>query len=277
MALNPMSVRFWGVRGSIACPGPDTIRYGGNTSCVEVRCGEHLLVFDAGSGLRLLGSELAGTTSAPDVDLFLSHCHIDHLIGLPFFAPLFEGEHCIRVWGGNLKSSGGIREAVGKFMSFPLFPVGIEVANGKVDFLDFDAGDILKPRPDIVVQTALLNHPGGATGYRVEYQDRAIAYVTDTALGDPSFDNAILGLVKDAAFVIIDTTYTDDELPAHAGWGHASWQQAVRLADEAGVKTLCLFHHDPEHLDPMMDEIAAAVEKARPGTVVAREGLVIQI
>ncbi len=277
MALNPMSVRFWGVRGSIACPGPDTVRYGGNTSCVEVRCGEHLLIFDAGSGLRLLGNELASQSPVVDMDLFLSHCHIDHLIGLPFFAPLFEGGHRIQVWGGNLRSSGGVREAVGKFMSYPLFPIGIEAANGHVDFHDFDAGDVLAPRADIVVRTALLNHPGGATGYRVEYQDRVIAYITDTELGDKSFDPAITALAKDAGLVIIDTTYTDEELPAHAGWGHASWQQALKLADDAGVKTLCLFHHDPEHLDSMMDEIAAAAAKARPGTVVAREGMVIEI
>ncbi|MGN6284698.1 MAG: MBL fold metallo-hydrolase [Afipia sp.] len=277
MTLNPMSVRFWGVRGSIGCPGPDTVRYGGNTSCVEVRCGDRLLIFDAGSGLRPLGNELMAQGATVNADLFLSHCHIDHLIGLPFFSPIFEGGHHLRVWGGNLRSSGGVREAVGKFMSFPLFPIGIEVANGKVDFHDFETGDVLDPHADIVVRTTLLKHPGGATGYRVEYQGKAIAYITDTELGDPSFDPAIAALARDAALVIIDTTYTDDELPSHAGWGHASWQQAVRLADQAGAKTLCLFHHDPEHTDQRMDEIASAVSAARPGTLVAREGLVIQV
>lgn len=277
MTLNSMSVRFWGVRGSIPCPGPDTVRYGGNTSCVEVRCGEHLLVFDAGSGLRLLGNELASDPTLVDMDLFLSHCHIDHMIGLPFFAPLFDPDHRVRIWAGTLKSSGGIRGAIGKFMSFPLFPIGIEAANGTVEFHDFDAGEVLKPREDIVVRTALLNHPGGATGYRVEYQDRAIAYITDTDLGSASIDPAVLALARDAALVIVDTTYTDDELPEHVGWGHSSWQQAVKLADTARAKTLCLFHHDPEHLDPTMDAIATAAANSRPGTIVAYEGLVVQI
>lgn len=272
-----MSVRFWGVRGSIPCPGPNTVRYGGNTSCVEVRCGDHRLVFDAGSGLRMLGNALDDEAPTVDVDLFLSHCHIDHLIGLPFFTPAFTTGSRLRLWAGNLKPAGGIKDTVRKLMSYPLFPIEIEAASGKIDFTDFTPGDVLNPKPGIKVLTAALNHPGGATGYRVEFDGRAIAYITDTELSGEEIDPGLLALVRDAALVIIDTTYTDEELPEHVGWGHSSWQQAVRLANEAGARTLCLFHHDPEHDDNEMDRIGAAAAKARPGTLVAREGLSIDI
>ncbi|MBR2120558.1 MAG: MBL fold metallo-hydrolase [Afipia sp.] len=272
-----MSVRFWGVRGSIPCPGPNTVRYGGNTSCVEVRCGDHRLVFDAGSGLRMLGLELAEEAEPTDIDLFLSHCHIDHLIGLPFFVPAFMAGNRLRLWAGNLKAAGGVQETVRKLMSYPLFPIELEAAHGKVEFTDFAPGDVLTPRPGIKVMTAALNHPGGATGYRVEFGGRAMAYITDTELSADEIDPALLELARDASIVVIDTTYTDEELPEHVGWGHSSWQQAVRLANEAGVGKLYLFHHDPEHDDDEMDRIAAAAAKARPGTVVAREGLSIEI
>lgn len=272
-----MSVRFWGVRGSIPCPGPNTVRYGGNTSCVEVRCGNHRLVFDAGSGLRLLGLALADENGPTDIDLFLSHSHIDHLIGLPFFVPAFVKGNRLRLWAGNLKAAGGVQETVRKLMSYPLFPIEIEAAQGKIEFNDFEPGAVLTPRPDIKVMTTPLNHPGGATGYRVEYGGRAMAYITDTELNAGEMDPALLELARDASIVIIDTTYTDEELPEHVGWGHSSWQQAVRLANEAGVGKLFLFHHDPEHDDDEMDRIATAAAKARPGTVVAKEGFSIDI
>ncbi|CAN5411959.1 MBL fold metallo-hydrolase [soil metagenome] len=272
-----MSVRFWGVRGSIPCPGPNTVRYGGNTSCVEVRCGEHLLIFDAGSGLRMLGLALAEEAAHLDTDLFFSHGHIDHLIGLPFFVPAFVKGNRLRLWAGNLKPAGGVQETVRKLMSYPLFPIEIETAQGSVEFNDFTPGEVLTPRPGIEVMTAALNHPGGATGYRVEFAGRAMAYITDTELSADAFDPALLELVRDASIVVIDTTYTDEELPEHVGWGHSSWQQAVRLANEAGVGKLYLYHHDPEHDDDQMDRIAEAAARARPGTVVAREGLSIEI
>ncbi len=272
-----MSVRFWGVRGSIPCPGPNTVRYGGNTSCVEVRCGEHRLIFDAGSGLRMLGNALSDEAAHVDINLFLSHCHIDHLIGLPFFAPAFVKGNRLHVWAGNLQPAGGINATVRKLMSYPLFPIEIEAAQSTIECTDFVPGQTLTPYPGIKVHTAALNHPGGATGYRVEFGGAAFVYITDTELSADTIDPALLELARDAALVVIDTTYTDEELPEHVGWGHSSWQQAVRLANEAGVKTLCLFHHDPEHDDDEMDRIAAAAAKVRAGTIVAREGQSIDI
>jgi phosphoribosyl 1,2-cyclic phosphodiesterase len=272
-----MSVRFWGVRGSIACPGPGTQRYGGNTPCVEVRCGDDTLIFDAGSGIRGLGSALLQSSVHTDFDIFLSHGHIDHVVGLPFFAPLFVQGQVVRVWGGSLQPAGGVQESVRKLMSFPFFPLQVDALHAEIEFHDFHAGDVILARPGVTLRTAPLNHPGGAVGYRIEYGGRAVAYITDVELGDGPLDPAVLGLAKDAALVILDTTYTDDELPSHVGWGHSTWQQGIRLVQAAGADRLCLFHHDPDHDDAFMDGVKADVEATQPGTVVAREGMQIDL
>lgn len=277
MILPSFSIRFWGARGSIACPGPELAKYGGHTPCVEVRCGDRILIFDAGTGIRPLGNELMNRSGVSQLDLFFSHFHIDHVTGLPFFAPLYSPDHVVRLWAGNLKPAMSLEEAVRKLMSFPLFPIEVDAFKAKVEFRDFRAGDTLKPCPSILMRTAPLNHPGGATGYRVEYSGRSVAYLTDTECGHGPNDAAILSLAKDADLVVLDTTYTDDELPSHVGWGHSSWQQGVRLAAQANAKRLCLFHHDPEHDDGFMDEVAKAAETARPGTIVARDGMVIDL
>jgi phosphoribosyl 1,2-cyclic phosphodiesterase len=268
-----MAVRFWGVRGSIACPGLNTLRYGGNTPCVELICGRDTLIFDAGTGIRQLGTSLVKAANGTDFDIFLSHGHIDHVVGLPFFAPLFVKDQVVRVWGGNLQAAGGVKQAVKKLMSFPFFPLQVDALQARLEFHDFSAGDTINPRPGIKLRTAPLNHPGGATGYRVDYNGRSVAYVTDIEIGAGPLDPVLVELIRGASLLILDTTYSNEELPSHAGWGHSSWQQGIDVANAAHVGQLCLFHHDPEHDDDMMDKIAAKAEALRPGTIVAREGL----
>jgi len=267
-------VRFWGVRGSIACPGEDYRRYGGNTSCLEVRCGEHLLVFDAGTGLRSLGEQLAGSPALTG-DLFLTHTHLDHVVGLPFFAPLFDREARFRLWAGHLQPELTLREAISKLMMAPLFPVPPEIFACNITFHDFIAGETIEPQPGVRLRTALLNHPNGATGYRIEFDGRAVCYVTDTEHVEGQADERILALIDGADVVIYDSSFTDLEYPRYRGWGHSTWQEGIRLCDRAGVDRLILFHHDPTHDDAFMDGIAHEAEVVRPGTLVAREGMVI--
>ncbi len=272
-----MSLRFWGVRGSFPCPGANTVRYGGNTACVEIRCGEHILIFDAGTGIRQLGDALVSESRTMEVDLFFSHCHIDHIIGLPFFAPLYLTEQTVSLWAGHLGPEIAIDHALRRLMSYPLFPIQVEAFRANVKFRNFSAGDTLTPRPGITVRTAPLHHPDGATGYRIDYAGRSVAYLTDTEFPDVLIDPAILALAQNSDLVILDATYTDDELPTHIGWGHASWQQGVKLVNMAGAKALCLFHHDLDHDDTFMDAVAKAADAARPGTIVAYEGLRIDL
>ena len=272
-----MSLRFWGVRGSIPCAGPDTLKYGGNTACIEIRCGQQILIFDAGTGIRLLGQFLEREHGFADINLFLSHYHIDHIMGLPFFAPLYSTEYAVSLWGAHSEPKRSVELALRKLMNEPLFPVQIGDLRARLEFRDFRAGDTLKPSPDIAILTAPLHHPGGATGYRIEYAGKNIAYLSDTEFPDGVIDPGILALARNADLVVLDTTYTDQELPIHRGWGHASWQQGVQLANRAKAKRLCLFHHDPSHDDAFMDTLAKEADGARSGTIVAYEGLRIDL
>jgi len=270
-------VRFWGVRGSIATPGPATARYGGNTSSIEVRCGARLLLLDAGTGLRTLGAKLLA--EAPlDTDLLLTHTHFDHVCALPFFKPFFQPQNRFRLWAGHLGGGLTLHRVLREFMMAPLFPVPPEVFKAKIEYREFRAGEALTPASGIVVRTAPLNHPDGATGYRIEYAGRSLAYVTDTEHVPGSPDRNVLGLIEAADVAIYDCMYTDEEYArSYVGWGHSTWQEAVRLCKPAGVKKLVVFHHDPDHDDEKMDAIGREVAAALPGAIVAREGLELRL
>ena len=270
------SVRFWGVRGSIACSGPRTARYGGNTSSLEVRCDERVLLFDAGTGLRYLGHSLP-IADTIDADLFLTHTHFDHVVGLPFFKPFFKSQNRFRLWAGHLVEGMTLRRVLGEFMMSPLFPVPPQIFRARMEYREFKAGETLRPAEGIAVRTTLLNHPDGATGYRVDYGGHSVCYLTDTEHVPGAPDRNILGLIAGADLVIYDSMYTDAEYDAYVGWGHSTWQEGVRLCRAAGAKRLAVFHHDPEHDDDMLDGIAREVEKELPGSIVARDGLVVAV
>ena len=271
------SVRFWGVRGSIACCGPRTARFGGNTSSVEVRCGSRLLMFDAGTGIRYLGRTLLKEKAPIDADLFFTHTHFDHVCGLPFFAPLFKPQNRFRLWAGHLGDGLTLRRVLSEFMIAPLFPVPPDVFRATMEYRDFAPGDTLAAGSDVVLRTATLNHPDGAVGYRIEYGGKSVCYITDTEHVPGAPDKNVLGLMAGADLVIYDSMYTDEEYPAYVGWGHSTWQEGLRLCKSAGAKRLAVFHHDPEHDDELLSGIEREVSAALPGSVAAREGLVIEL
>lgn len=270
-------IRFWGVRGSIPCPGPNTLRYGGNTPCIEVRCGPHLLILDAGSGIRELGAALQtnGSDRPIAADLFFTHTHYDHLIGLPFFRPAYDAGSSISVYAGHLAPESTIRQVLGTMMAPPLFPIGLAALRGIRTYTDFRSGETLEPKPGVSVRTVALNHPDRACGYRIDYGGRSFCYLTDMEHGIPSFDEGVLDIARGADVMVYDATFTDEEFVA--GWGHSTWREACRVAEAAGVGRAVLFHHDPKHDDDFMDRIAEQANAVREGTLVARDGMVMTL
>ena len=267
-------VKFWGVRGSIPCPGPDTAIYGGNTPCVEIRCGSNVLIFDAGTGIRPLGNILAAD-NVRDVDLFLTHTHLDHINGFPMFNFLFDDKNHLKIWAGRREVWSSIKDIFEKFMAPPIWPLSIENLSAEIIFSDFEIGQVFSPKPGIIIRTVNLNHPQGAVGYRVDFSGKSICYVTDTEHAKDCRDQNILKLIEGADIVIYDASFTDEEYPNFVGWGHSTWQEGVRLCTDAGAQRLAVFHHLPGRSDDELAIIDSSVGVPLPGSVVAREGMVL--
>ena len=263
-----MTVRLWGTRGSLAAPGADTARYGGNTACVEVRDHDDaVLVIDAGTGIRPLGVRLDGTVRR--VDLLLSHLHMDHIQGLGFFRPLFDPDVETHLWG-PATSVADLRAPLSRYLSSPLFPVHVRDLPRLV----------LHPLPVGPFEVAgfrvtddLICHPGYKVGFRIERGDRTMAYLSDhePALGTQPFPceaawTSGWALARGVDLLIHDAQYTAEEYAERVGWGHSALEHAIAFAASAGVRRLVTFHHDPAHADDDVDRATAAATAAmRPG------------
>jgi len=269
-----LAVKFWGVRGSIACPSPQHVVYGGNTSCLEVFAGDHRIIMDAGTGIRLLGQEFMRDNVRKGL-LLLTHSHWDHINGFPFFGPAFMANSEFTIAAGHLIDNGGIESVLSSQMANPTFPVPLEALQAELRFQDFRAGDKWELSGGVKIITAPLNHPNGATGYRVEYGGKSMCYVTDTehVVGKP--DERVLALIEGADLVVYDCTYTDEEFPKFIGWGHSTWQEGVRLCKMAKAKQFAIFHHDPNHNDTFMHQVEIDARKMWTGALVAREQMIL--
>jgi phosphoribosyl 1,2-cyclic phosphodiesterase len=276
MAKHPLTVRFWGTRGSVSTPGPAARQFGGDTACVEVSNGANAVIFDAGSGIRRLGLTFA-ERRIQSADIFFSHCHYDHIIGLPFFSPLFDPAIEVTLWSGHLHGRMTTRQMVEEFMRAPFFPVRPEVFNPHTRYVDFAPGDTLRPPGDAVVHTGALNHNDGAVGYRLESGGRVVAYITDHEHGNPTADATVEQLIAGADLLVIDATYTDTEYPTHRGWGHSTWQHATALCRQQQVKRLVLFHHRPRRSDHDLATIEQEARQVFPDTIVASDDLEITL
>ncbi|VXD24779.1 MBL fold metallo-hydrolase [Planktothrix paucivesiculata] len=278
-SATDFSVRFWGVRGSIPTPGAQTVEYGGNTSCVEMRLGEKRLIFDAGTGLRVLGMDLLKQMPV-EAYMFFSHTHWDHIQGFPFFVPAFIPINRFHIYGAIAPDGSTIKDRLCDQMVHPNFPVPIHVMQSDMKFYDLFPGDTLT-LDDIKIETAPLNHPNGAVGYRVTWQGKTAVYCTDTEHFPDHFDKNVLHLARDADVFIYDATYTNEEYHNHQlpriGWGHSTWEVGVELAKKAGVKQVVMYQHDPSHTDEILDRIEAQVQAVFPKGVVAREGMILNL
>lgn len=259
-------MKVWGARGSIPTPGPDTMRYGGNTSCVQVTLSDgSLVVLDAGTGIRTMGLAL-GALERP-VTILLTHLHLDHIQGLMFFAPCFAPESEIVIWGPAspaAPTSAGtpLLDRIARYISAPLSPVEVRELPCRVSFREAQASEWqLGPA---TVHAASVSHRGPTLGYRIEDSDMSLAYIPDhePALGaqlDTLEDEWISGLelARGADLLIHDAQYTDAEYPAHLGWGHSSLSDALTFGARAAARRMLLFHHEPLHDDAMLDALGA--------------------
>jgi len=276
---NLFTIQFWGVRGSIASPGPETVRYGGNTPCVEMRVGGERLIFDGGTGLRVLGQSLLSQMPV-EAYMFFTHSHWDHIQGFPFFVPAFIKGNRFHIHGAPAPNGATIKQRLNDQMLHPNFPVPLQIMGADLQFYDIELRGNVQIG-DVTIENAPLNHPGDATGYRISWNGYAAAYITDTEHFPDRLDENVLTLAHNADVLIYDATYTEEEYSSPAssrvGWGHSTWQEAVKVARAANVKKLVIFHHDPLHNDDFLDRLGEQAAQEFPDTLMAREGLSIQL
>lgn len=287
-----LTLTFWGTRGSIPSPGAQTARYGGNTPCVELRSATGaLLILDAGTGIRHLGRSLLERANGKPIaaDILLSHAHWDHIQGLPFFSPLYEGGHefTIRCSPGAL---GAAETALKGQMASTVFPVSFDAFRSQVRFRalnEIERGD------GYALRTVPLRHPGGATGYRVTDGNSgapALVYISDNELGEHAgydspadWRDSLVSFARGASLLVHDAMYTADEYERHRGWGHSRYEDVVDLALDADVQRLVLFHHHPERTDAAVSEQVAACQNrarergARLEVLAAEEGATLTV
>jgi phosphoribosyl 1,2-cyclic phosphodiesterase len=288
-----LTLRFWGTRGSIPSPGIATVRYGGNTPCVELRTGEgRLVILDAGTGIRELGRSLMARANGDAVagDIFLTHAHWDHIQGIPFFAPLFHRGNHFTIWGSrSLQTS--IDRVVRDQMSPVVFPVSFEELQARIDFQEL--AEESRAGSGYQVAAMAVRHPGGALGYRFTDGNGAgggLVYVSDNELNasaryddPPGWRERFVSFTRGAAVLVHDTMYTSDEYPGFVGWGHSTYDDAVDVALEAEVERLVLFHHHPERTDDAVDRCVVqcrALVAARGGgleVLAAAEGMSLTV
>ena len=288
-----LRLTFWGTRGSVPTPGPLTVRYGGNTPCVEVRTAAgRLIILDAGTGLRELGRSLVERSNGATLegDVFLTHAHWDHIQGLPFFPPIFQPGNRFTIWGPRT-SNGDIGRVIREQMSPVVFPVPFEHLAARVDFKNI--GESQPAADDFDLATFDVQHPGGAVAYRFTSRGpapRSFVYVSDNELAandsyrsPKNWREELVAFIRGVNVLVHDATYTNDEYAEHRGWGHSTYDEALDLAIDSDVETLVLFHHKPERSDDDLDACAAACRDAarargsRLRIVAAAEGMSLDV
>lgn len=280
MEKKEFTVKFWGVRGSRPVPGPDTLIYGGNTSCVQVQIGERLIILDGGTGICNLGKELMKNGGRITGDILFTHVHWDHIQGFPFFTPAFVKGNFFNLYGEE-KQKLSFEKQMSGLMSDPHFPVKIDILHDQIKIFDVKEGQTIDIGSGINIRTARNNHPNGSISYRVEHGGRSVCYVTDTEHYEGRIDPILREFIKNADVVIYDANYTDEEyyglngMPSRRGWGHSTWQEGIKLVKAAGAKKLILFHHNSDRTDGEQKEIDTAAQRVYAHCESAKEGMEI--
>lgn len=251
-----MKVKFWGCRGSIPVPDSRMIKYGGNTTCVEVRLSERILIIDAGTGIRKLGDDLI-KRNIFDFDIFITHSHWDHIQGFPFFRPIYLPKTRIDIFGCT-NSFRPLKDILGSQMSSEYFPMSFQDLKSEINFAE--SCSKLYQSHNFHIKTIQTNHPVFTSGLRIEEDGKSFVFITDNELGTtkpitPKED--FVNFCKDASYLVHDAQFTEDEYKTRKGWGHSTFEQAIKLARDSGAKNIGLSHHDPNTEDSELDQIAS--------------------
>ena len=272
-----MRVKFWGVRGSTPTPQAGNLRYGGNTSCVEVRLDDGLYIFDCGTGFRSLGQQLESEANGKPIQahIFVSHFHWDHIQGIPFFRPLYEnGQN--QFFFHSSRRTRSLQRVMEEQMASPYFPVNTSEMKAGRNFYDIEEGQAQVE--NATVRAMWLNHPQGCMGFRLETKDGILVYATDNEPGDEVFDKNVRKLAEGADILIYDSQYLPEEYEAkRRGWGHSHWREAVNIVMQSGAKELVLFHHDPDHDDTVIDKVVQEARNYYSRVRAAAEGMEIKV
>jgi len=275
-----VQIKFWGVRGSIPCGNPETAGVGGNTTCVEIRCGDELIIIDTGTGVRNLGMALMKEMPIKATILF-SHVHWDHIQGFPFFAPFFVPGNEFRIFGGTSLPS-TIEEVLNQQMEPPCFPVKSDLFGCKITYHDVKPGEVIEG-DNYKITLAPLYHPNGCYAYRIEHEGKALVFSTDCEHYEDRPNANLIELCRDVDLLVYDSQYTEDEYYgrngqfSRKGWGHSTMREGVKVAEAANVKKLVLFHHDPSHNDETIKQIETESRQLFPQSIAAYEGLQVDL
>jgi phosphoribosyl 1,2-cyclic phosphodiesterase len=271
-----MNIRFWGVRGSIPTPGKSFVKYGGNTSCVEINAGKNTIILDMGSGLVNLGTYLI-KKNIKNFDILVSHFHYDHTCGLPFFMPAYNKEFSFSIRSGLSKNRKKTLDVLKKQISSPSFPITIDKFMANIIYDDFEIEKEFLIQDNIKVKTISLNHPDGATGYRIENKNKSVCYITDHEHELSKKNEKLMSFLWKSDVLIYDSTYDDNNFKDYIGWGHSTWQEATRLAQACKIKNLFIFHHNPENNDKVLDAIQSKCSNINERYIVAQEDMFFKL
>ncbi|WP_414578049.1 MBL fold metallo-hydrolase [Anabaena sp. CCY 9402-a] len=274
--MGDFVLKFWGVRGLIATPDDNTSRYGGNTACVEMRVGGKNLIFDGGTGLRILGKTWQHLQQPLEAHLFFTNSQSNRIQGFPFFAPAFIPHNCFHIYGAAASNGASIKQSLCDQMLQPHFPYPLQVMQSELQFKNITPNSEVKI-DDIVIKTALINQTQRSIGYRVSWQDYSVAYVTDLSYRAEQVErDDIIQIIQGVDLLIANATYTPPTSHDHE-CADSLWQASVEIAQTANVRQLVISHHHPDDHDDFLDKVQTEVKSAFPKALLACEGLILSV
>ena len=272
--MDDLVVTFWGPRGTLSCSGKDYQEFGGHTACVSALWRDQLIIFDAGSGIYDLGRWILKQNRTLKISLFITHYHLDHIVGYPFFGPAWDKKFSVDVYGGNLEALGGVEHFFTKTLTHPLFPISLKIMPAQMNYHDIHAHQTIIINDELKIQSFAMNHPGGSLGYKLVTPKGNICYLTDHEHKLGEINTPLIQFAKNAKFAIYDSTYDDDVFTPKIGWGHSTWQEALKLQKLSNIEKIAIFHHDPSSTDTHLRELEKKISH-NTQAFVAKQGQIL--